>query len=111
MLQDLKNSYAHLFENELLEKISEVGTFHKVPADTLLIDLGQHMTSIPLLISGAIKVFKEDKDGSELLLYFLEKGDTCAMTMNCCLSMKKSEIRAITFQLLKVLLLAIWINV
>jgi CRP/FNR family transcriptional regulator len=28
-------------------------------------------------------------------LYFIEKGDTCAMTMACCLGQTKSEIRAI----------------
>jgi len=71
MLQQLKSSYSHIFEDALLEEIS-------------------------ILINGAIKILKEDKDGSELLLYFIEKGETCAMTMNCCLGMKKSEIRAIT---------------
>jgi len=96
MLQQLKSSYSHIFEDALLEEISNVGSFHEVPADTLLIDLGQYIKSMPLLINGAIKILKEDKDGSELLLYFIEKGETCAMTMNCCLGMKKSEIRAIT---------------
>jgi len=96
MLQELKNSYGHLFENELLEEIAKASSYHQVPSNTLLIDLGQYIKSIPLLISGAIKVFKEDNNGSELLLYFLEKGETCAMTMNCCLAVKKSEIRAIT---------------
>jgi CRP/FNR family transcriptional regulator len=28
-------------------------------------------------------------------LYFIEKGDTCAMTMACCLGETKSEIRAV----------------
>ena len=50
---------------------------------------------MPLLISGAIKVLREDNDGDELLLYFLERGDTCAMTLSCCLGQTKSEIRAI----------------
>ena len=38
---------------------------------------------------------REDFDEGELLLYFIEKGDTCAMTMACCLGQTKSEIRAI----------------
>ena len=50
---------------------------------------------MPLLISGAIKILREDFDEGELLLYFLEKGDTCAMTMACCLGETKSEIRAV----------------
>src|SRR5690625_6421622 len=53
------------------------------------------MRGMPLLIKGAIKIMREDFDEGELLLYFLEKGDTCAMTMSCCMGNNKSEIRAI----------------
>src|SRR5690606_17575741 len=44
---------------------------------------------------GAIKIMREDFDTGELLLYFIEKGDTCSMTLNCCMGDKKSEIRAV----------------
>jgi CRP/FNR family transcriptional regulator len=50
---------------------------------------------MPLLISGAIKVLREDNDSDELLLYYLEKGDTCSMTLSCCMGDAISEIRAI----------------
>ncbi len=39
---------------------------------------------------------RDDDDGDELLLYFIESGDTCAMTLICCLGNTKSEIRAIS---------------
>lgn len=88
--------YGGQFERELLSEIASVGTFKSVPADTVLMDFGQYVKSMPLLLKGAIKIFREDQDGDELLLYFLEKGDTCAMTMSCCMGMAKSEIRAVT---------------
>ena len=88
-------AYAHLFENELLEEISEVGVQKHVAEGEKLMEIGQYVTAMPLLISGAIKILREDKDGDELLLYFLEKGDTCAMTLSCCMGQTKSEIRAI----------------
>lgn len=50
---------------------------------------------MPLLVLGAVKVLREDKDGDELLLYFLERGETCAMTLTCCMGQTKSKIRAI----------------
>ena len=50
---------------------------------------------MPLLISGAIKILREDNNGEELILYFIEQGDTCAMTLSCCLGHTKSEIIAI----------------
>ncbi len=94
MNEDLK-AYAHLFENELLEEISEVGLQKHVAEGEKLMEIGQYVTAMPLLISGAIKILREDKEGDELLLYFLEKGDTCAMTLSCCMGQTKSEIRAI----------------
>ncbi|WP_299763163.1 Crp/Fnr family transcriptional regulator [uncultured Dokdonia sp.] len=95
MIQELKNSYGHLFEATLLEEISRVGTFKEIPEGFKMIEIGQYVKSMPLLISGAIKILRDDSDGDELLLYFLEKGDTCAMTLSCCLGETKSQIRAI----------------
>jgi CRP/FNR family transcriptional regulator len=95
MIKELTDSYGHLFEKELLEEINQVGTFKEVPAGQILIDIGSYVKSIPLLISGAIKILREDEDGDELLLYFLEKGDTCAVTLSCCMGQTKSDIRAV----------------
>lgn len=95
MIQALKDSYGHLFEQALLEEISTVGTLKEVPEGFLLMDIGQYIKSMPLLVHGAIKILRDDVDGDELLLYFLERGDTCAMTLTCCLGETRSEIRAI----------------
>ncbi len=95
MLNILKENFAHTFENSLLEEINEVGSLREVKEGEKLIEIGDYVRSMPLLISGAIKILREDNEGDELLLYFLERGDTCAMTLTCCLGQTKSEIRAI----------------
>lgn len=95
MIEELIRSYGHLFERELLEEINQVGTFKEIPEGFKLIEIGDYIRSMPLLISGAIKVIREDSEGDELLLYFLERGDTCAMTLSCCIGQTKSEIRAV----------------
>ncbi len=95
MIQELKNSFGNLFENALINEILQVGTYKEVPAGFKLMEIGSYIKGMPLLVSGAIKVLREDKDGNELLLYYLEKGDTCSITMNCCMGHTKSEIRAI----------------
>ena len=66
-----------------------------MPEGYKLIEIGDYLRGMPLLISGVIKILREDDDGDELLLYYLEKGDTCSMTMACCMGDTKSEIRAI----------------
>jgi CRP/FNR family transcriptional regulator, anaerobic regulatory protein len=95
MIQELKNNFGHLFEEALLNEINQVGTYKDVPEGFKMMEIGDYVRSMPLLVSGAIKILREDNDGDELLLYFLEKGDTCAMTLTCCIGQTKSEIRAI----------------
>ena len=95
MIHELKENFGHLFEDALLNEINQVGTYKDVSEGFKMMEIGDYVRSMPLLISGAIKILREDNDGDELLLYFLEKGDTCAMTLTCCIGQTKSEIRAI----------------
>ena len=95
MIQELKNNYGHLFEDALLNEINQVGTFKEIPAGFKMMEIGDYVKAMPLLVSGAIKILRQDTDGDELLLYFLEKGDTCALTLTCCVAQTKSKIRAI----------------
>jgi CRP/FNR family transcriptional regulator len=95
MIELLREQFGHIFEEELLQEIKNIGVFKEIKEGEMLMDIGNYVTAMPLLISGAIKVMREDEDGDELLLYFLERGHTCAMTLSCCLGHKKSEIRAV----------------
>jgi len=95
MIDLLKETYGFVFENQLIEEIAAVSKLHSFKEGEVLIDFGDYIKKMPLLIDGAIKILREDFDEGELLLYFIEKGDTCAMTMACCLGQTKSEIRAI----------------
>lgn len=91
----IHGAYGNIFEKQLLDEIVEVATIIDFEQGDVLIDIGQYIKSMPLLIKGAIKIMREDFDEGELLLYFIEKGDTCAMTLACCIGDKKSEIRAV----------------
>jgi CRP/FNR family transcriptional regulator len=95
MFLEFKNGYGSLFEDALINEILAAGTFKEVPAGFKLIEIGSYIKGIPLLISGVIKILREDQDGDELLLYYLEQGETCSMTLTCCMGHTKSEIRAL----------------
>ncbi|TRZ43493.1 Crp/Fnr family transcriptional regulator [Robertkochia solimangrovi] len=95
MITELKENYGYLFEDELLQEINEAGMLKFYEDGSRIIEIGDYIKFMPLLLSGAVKIMRDDGDGDELLLYFLERGDTCAMTLTCCLGNKKSEIRAV----------------
>ncbi|RDY60066.1 Crp/Fnr family transcriptional regulator [Flagellimonas nanhaiensis] len=95
MVTELYKTFDAQFELDLIDEIAEVGKFVEVSAGEILMDIGNYIKSMPLLLSGAIKVLREDEEGDELLLYYLEQGETCSVTMACCMGHTKSEIRAI----------------
>ena len=95
MLEGLQRNYGYLFEDALLKEIGEVGTYKEVPEGYIVIDIGDYIKSMPLILSGAVKIMREDEKGDDLILYFVEQGDTCAMTITCCMGETKSEIRAV----------------
>lgn len=92
----VKKIFDRFFDQDLIDAINESASFFEFEEDEILIDYGQYMKSIPLLLEGAIKILREDPDMGELLLYYLEKGDSCALSMACCMGHTRSEIRAIT---------------
>lgn len=93
--QLIAENYGYILEPELIKEISDHGQLIDVQAGDIFMDLGQTITHMPLLIKGSVKVMREDHEGKELLLYFLERGDTCTMSLSCCMGNRKSEIRAI----------------
>lgn len=84
-----------LFEDKLLDEIQQVASFHVFEKETIVVDIGQRITHIPLVLSGSLKIIREDAEGQELLLYYLEPGDSCSVSLNCCSTQQKSNIRAI----------------
>ena len=95
MLKELKEAYGFIFEEELIQEIAQSGILKAAKEGEIIMDINDYITSMPLLLEGAIKILREDKEGNELLLYFLERGDTCALTLSCCLGQTKSEVRAV----------------
>lgn len=107
MEESLQRYYGYLFEKELLDEIKRVGVYKEILQGEKLMDIGDQVQAMPLLFQGAIKVMREDDEGGELLLYFIERGDTCAMTFSCCLGGSKSEIRAVAETDVKLLMIPV----
>lgn len=93
--EKLGEYYSSIFEKELIEEIVKVGFIDKYKQGEVLIDIGENMTHIPLLLNGAVKIIRKEREGDELVLYFLEKGDTCAVSFINCINRKESIFKAV----------------
>lgn len=95
MIDNLNKNYGDIFEAALIQEIASVATYREVSEGQVLIDIGSYLKAMPILISGAIKIMREDENGDELLLYYIESGDTCSISMTNCIGGKRSEIKAV----------------
>jgi CRP/FNR family transcriptional regulator len=85
-----------LFEPKLAEEIEANGERRIIPANEVLIRKGQYMRSTMLVLNGLIKVFREDEEGYEFLMYYLKPGEACALSMVCASRHEASPISAVT---------------
>lgn len=91
----LYERFSFLFEPELINEICQNGKLSTFSPDACIVDIGDKLEFMPLVVNGSVKIMTEDKEGDELLLYYLEVGDTCAVTLNCCTRKAKSSVRAV----------------
>lgn len=90
----LHRHFPQIAERQLQEEIEQVGQVMTFRAGEVIMDYDSYIRLVPLIIAGSIKVTREDdKDGREVLLYFLSAGDTCSMSFTCCMTDKRSAIR------------------
>ena len=93
--EKLVSNYKLIFEEKLLDEIVDVGTFQRLKNEEILIDIGDEMTHIPLLTKGVVKIMRADDNGDDIVLYYLEKGDTCAISFVNCINKRKSIFKGI----------------
>lgn len=89
---NIREQLGYLFEEDLLQEIIDNGKVIHVSADEIMLDKGEELNFIPFVLNGSLKISR-DHDNDELLLYYIEPGDTCAMTLQASAKSKRSEVR------------------
>jgi CRP/FNR family transcriptional regulator len=84
-----------LFEPELVGFVEKHGRIISLKADEVMLEAGQTVRAFPFVLSGLIKVSRPEEEGKELLLYYINPGESCAMTFTCCMQQYPSEVRAV----------------
>jgi CRP/FNR family transcriptional regulator len=87
------NAFSTLFEADLIEAINRNAKEIKLKEGDLLLDVGQIVRVIPIVLSGTLKVSRIDDQGHELFLYYINPNESCALTFTCCMEQHSSEIR------------------
>lgn len=82
------------FSNELIQDIKANEIIKTFTAGEVIMRTGQYIKNTVLLVKGKIKVYREDTDGGEFFMYYLQPGQACALSMVCAIKNEKSQVMA-----------------
>jgi CRP/FNR family transcriptional regulator len=94
-IEKLKQALPNLTDPKLLQAIMDKGQVMNLESGKVLLEPGQFIKAVPLVIEGSIKIMRMDEEGKELFLYYLDPGETCALSLTCCSASRPSEIKAV----------------
>jgi len=69
------------FETGLLESLQDKAEVKIFESGEEIVKTGQYFKSILLVVEGMIKVYREDDEGNEYFMYYLEPGQACSLAM------------------------------
>lgn len=98
---------SHLFKSLLNDAVYASGQIKVFPSETVLLNIQSYIKSIPIVLSGSIKVIKTDEDGQEILLYYIKPGESCIMSFLAGLHNDTSKIKAVVEEEAEVLMIPI----
>lgn len=88
----------HLFpqlEKVVVDIIAANAQVKAFKAGSILMDSGQYIKNTMIILQGRVKVYRQDEEGQDYFLYFLEPGQACAMSMICAIRQETSGLTAI----------------
>ncbi len=86
--------FSTVFERELLNEMAANSMEMEVRQGDTLMNIGQAVRATPLVTRGVFKVCSLNEEGQEMLLYYVNPGESCAMTFTCCVAQSESVIKA-----------------
>ncbi len=79
---------------ELVEKLYLNGNKKTYKEGEIILDENSSIRSIPIVMKGMIKVIRTEEDGREILLYYIQAGESCIMSFLGGMHNEKSIVKA-----------------
>ena len=82
------------FGPELLRQLEIHGKIRHLKEGETFLEHGAKVSAVPLLLSGSLRISRPDESGKDLLLYYINASESCAMSFTCCMQALPSEVKA-----------------
>lgn len=90
---------------DLIAEIATQSQLVTIAQGAVLLNMGDPIRHIPLVLSGSLKVVRPEADEREVLLYYIHTGESCAMTLASSMRRENSRIKAVALQATRLLAL------
>lgn len=97
----------NIFHTLLKKEVDEAGQVKTFRSGDVILNLNAYISSIPIILSGSIKVMQTDEEGKEILLYYIKPGESCIMSILAGIQNDKSKIKAIVEEDVELLLIPV----
>jgi CRP/FNR family transcriptional regulator len=95
------------FHTLLKDEVASFSELRKFKADSVILHEDSYIKSIPLVVSGSLKVVRTDANGHEILLYYITAGESCIMSFLGGIHDETSKIKAIVEEDAEILLIPV----
>ncbi|HRP90535.1 MAG TPA: Crp/Fnr family transcriptional regulator [Edaphocola sp.] len=106
-MDSLNNIEEFRHSTDLVQKLEQNGILKQYESGKVLLNEKAPIRSIPIVISGLLKVTKTEEDGREILLYFIKPGESCIMSFLGGIHNETSKVSAIAEEDSEILFLPI----
>lgn len=94
-------------DKKLNKELYQVGQLKKMKAGEVLMNSGDILKYIPIVLKGSIRVMAQNEEEEEFFLYHIYPGETCAMSLTCCMAQRKSSVKGVAEEDTEILLVPI----
>ena len=98
-------NFSELLNSDLKKEIAEAGYSKSFAAGSVIVNIHSYIKTIPVVISGSIKVIKTDEAGNDILLYYITAGQSCIVSVLASMNNETSKIKAVVEEDAEILLL------
>ena len=96
-----------LFDIALADFIHEKGESKIFEPGEVLMRPGQYFKYAMLIVDGKVKLYREGEEGEEFFMYYLERGNACALSMLCMARSESSTVMALAQEKTEVVMIPI----
>ena len=66
---NISDRFRFTFEPALLNELEEKSEFSSIKEGERIVDIGQIIRVVPIILAGSVKIVRQDEAGREILLY------------------------------------------